>query len=125
MTEKTKSSAGMKLKIISPDQPFFEGSVESIIAKTTDGYQGFLKGRAACCVLLAEDGDVKFRCTGGAADLQGVGFGAGTGDGDSVAGSKTPLPDAEGFLRAKTKGGFAYVNGDVTIFVDEVGWAEN
>ena len=119
MTEKTKSSAGMKLKIISPDQPFFEGSVESIIVKTTDGYQGFLKGRAACCVLLAEDGDVKFRCTGGSA-----GFGAGTG-GDSGAGSKIPAPDADGFLRAKTKGGFAYVNGDVTIFVDEVGWAEN
>ena len=124
MTEKTKSSAGMKLKIISPDQPFFEGSVESIIIKTTDGYQGFLKGRAACCVLLAEDGDVKFRCTGGSAGLQGAGFGAGMG-GDSGAGSKIPAPDADGFLRAKTKGGFAYVNGDVTIFVDEVGWAEN
>ena len=98
--------------------------MDSIIVKTTDGYQGFLKGRAACCVLLAEDGDVKFRCTGGIAGLQGAVFGAGT-DGDSGAGSKTPAPDADGFLRAKTKGGFAYVNGDVTIFVDEVGWAEN
>lgn len=125
MAEKTNSSAGMKLKIISPDQPFFEGSVESIIVKTTDGYQGFLKGRAACCVLLADDGDVKFRCTGGGAGLQEAGFGAGTGGGDSGAGSKTPVPDADGFLRARTKGGFAYVNGDVTIFVDEASWAEN
>lgn len=85
---------GLKLKIVSPEKTLFEGYVESVIIKTTDGYEGFLKDRATCCKLLAEDGNIRLREAG-----------------------------AE-FKNVKTKGGFAYMNGDMTIYADEADWDE-
>lgn len=94
MAKSTKTAEGMMLKILSPDQVLYEGSVESVIIKTTEGYEGFLKGRAPCCKLLAEEGDVRLRETG------------------------------KEFRTIKTKGGFAYMDKTMTIYADEAEWDE-
>lgn len=45
--------SGLPVKIMCPDKTLFDGVAESVIIKTNDGYEGFLKDRAACCRLLA------------------------------------------------------------------------
>ena len=43
MTQKHKESGAMKLRLLSPERLLYEGEVESLIVKTQDGYEGFLK----------------------------------------------------------------------------------
>ena len=100
MAEPNKTKAAgricgsLRLRIVSPEKTLFAGDVESVIIKTDDGYEGFLKDRASCCMLLAEDGNVRLR----------------------EAGTE--------FKNVKTKGGFAYMNGDMLIYADEADWDE-
>ena len=61
MVQKVKPAAGMHLKVISPDRLLYEGMIDSLVVKTEDGYEGFLRGRAPCCKLLAAQGDIRFR----------------------------------------------------------------
>ena len=53
--------SGLPVKIMCPDKTLFDGVAESVIIKTNDGYEGFLKDRAACCRLLASEGRIKLR----------------------------------------------------------------
>ena len=62
MVQKVKPAAGMHLKVISPDRLLYEGMIDSLVVKTEDGYEGFLRGRAPCCKLLAAQGDDTVRC---------------------------------------------------------------
>lgn len=98
MVQKVKPAAGMHLKVISPDRLLYEGMIDSLVVKTEDGYEGFLRGRAPCCKLLAAQGDIRFH-----AILRA---------------------DEDGFLRALTRGGFLYMNGDVIVYADEVRWQD-
>lgn len=94
---KDKSAAttgGLMLRIVSPEKTLYEGSVESIIIKTPEGYEGFLKDRAPCCKLLADEGTVRLREAGG------------------------------DFRTIKTKGGFAYMDKAMTVYADEAEWDE-
>ena len=110
MTQKHKESGAMKLRLLSPELLLYEGEVESLIVKTQDGYEGFLRGRAPCCKLLAAQGDVKFRI---AAEAKG----------NANAAESAPKPDKDGFLKAITRGGFLYMNGDIIVYADEADWA--
>ena len=109
MMQKAKQAVGMNLKVISPDQVLYEGRIDSLVVKTEEGYEGFLRGRAPCCKLLAAQGDIKFH----AVETAG-------GNPDEYA-ART---DKNGFLRALTRGGFLYMNGDITVYADEVQWNE-
>lgn len=110
MTQKHKESGAMKLRLLSPERLLYEGEVESLIVKTQDGYEGFLRGRAPCCKLLAAQGDVKFRI---AAEAKG----------NADAAESAPKPDKDGFLKAITRGGFLYMNGDIIVYADAADWA--
>ncbi len=80
---------GMRVRVICPDKTLFDGEAESVIIKTRDGYEGFLKGRATCFRLLPEEGEIKLRGSG----------------------------EAE-FQTIKAKGGFAHMDGTLTIYAD-------
>ncbi len=80
---------GMRVKVICPDRTLFDDEAESVIIKTRDGYEGFLKGRAACVRLLPDDGEIKLRDSG----------------------------ETE-FKTIKAKGGFAHMDGTLTIYAD-------
>ena len=69
-----------------------------------------MRGRAPCCKLLAAQGDVKFRIAAGA-------------KGNADAAESAPKPDKDGFLKAITRGGFLYMNGDIIVYADEADWA--
>lgn len=80
---------GMRVKVICPDKTLFDDEAESVIIKTRDGYEGFLKGRAPCVRLLPEEGEIKLRKSG----------------------------EAE-FKTIKAKGGFASMDKTLTIYAD-------
>lgn len=109
MAQKAKPAAGMNLKVLSPDQLLYEGRIDSLVVKTEEGYEGFLRGRAPCCKLLAAQGDIRFHAAA---------------DADGSSGAYAAQTDKDGFLRAVTRGGFLYMNGDVTVYADEVHWNE-
>ena len=88
-----EGGSGMRVKVICPDKTLFDDEAESVIIKTCDGYEGFLKGRAPCFRLLPEEGEIKLRGSG----------------------------EAE-FKTIKAKGGFAHMDGILTIYVDEARW---
>ena len=88
-----EGGSGMRVKVICPDKTLFDDEAESVIIKTCDGYEGFLKGRAPCFRLLPEEGEIKLRGSG----------------------------EAE-FKTIKAKGGFAHMDGILTIYIDEARW---
>ncbi len=84
---------GMRVRVICPDKTLFDGEAESVIIKTRDGYEGFLKGRATCFRLLPEEGEIKLRKSG----------------------------ETE-FETIEAKGGFAHMDRTLTIYADEARW---
>ncbi len=88
-----EGGSGMRVKVICPDKTLFDDEAESVIIKTCDGYEGFLKGRAPCFRLLPEEGEIKLR-GGGEAEFKTI----------------------------KARGGFAHMDGILTIYVDEARW---
>ena len=70
----------------------------------------FLRGRAPCCKLLAAQGDVKFPHRD-------------RGEKETRMPRRAPKPDKDGFLKAITRGGFLYMNGDIIVYADEADWA--
>ena len=63
-------NTGFHLEIVTPENAFYSGEVESVIVKTTEGYEGFLSGHSWCCKLLAEDGEVKLRPVGDTENIE-------------------------------------------------------
>ena len=88
-----ENGGGMRVRVICPDKTLFDGEAESVIIKTRDGYEGFLKDRATCFRLLPEEGEIKLRSRG-----------------------------EEEFRTIKAKGGFAHMDGTLTIYADEAEW---
>lgn len=86
----TGAGKGFAVKIVSPEKTIFDGICESVTVKTTDGYEGFLRGRAACCKLLAEDGRIKLR-----------------------------KKDESSLTELTTQGGFLYMNDTMLIYTDK------
>lgn len=90
---------GFNVQIVSPDEIFFDGVARSVVAKTQNGYEGFLRDRAACCMLLADDGKVKL---------------AFSSEGEEGEIEKT----------LNTQGGFLFMDGKLTIYTDKASWEE-
>lgn len=109
---------GIKLRVITPDALFYEGRVSSIIVKTVDGYMGFLRGRAPACVLLAEDGKLRFREIPGQGDKNRPQIPQ--KEQSSPAGKKKE--EEEPLIEARIEGGFAYMKGNMTIYTDSAKW---
>lgn len=86
----TGESRGFTVKIVSPEKTVFDGICESVTVKTTDGYEGFLRGRAACCKLLAENGRISLR-----------------------------KKDESSLSELTTQGGFLYMNDTMLIYTDK------
>ena len=78
----------LRVRLLCPDETVFDDYAESVIIKTCDGYEGFLKDRAACCRILASEGEVRIKKAG------------------------------EEFKTFQTKGGFAHMDGMLTIYAD-------
>ena len=78
----------LRVRLLCPDETAFDEDAESVILKTCDGYEGFLKDRAPCVRILADEGEVRIK----KAD--------------------------EEFRTFTTKGGFAHMDGTLTIYAD-------
>ena len=89
---------GMRLTVITPEEEFYNGTVESVIVRTLDGYMGFLENRAPACVLLHDEGSLQFREAGAA-------------------------PEKD-MLRILLNGGFAFMDEDLTIYADQARWED-
>ena len=101
MDRKNKAGSetgGLRLTVITPEEEFFDGMVESVIVRTLDGYMGFLENRASACVMLHDEGVLQFRR-------------AGAESGDMV--------------KAILSGGFAFMDEEMTIYTDYARWPES
>lgn len=87
--------SGMRLTVITPEEEFYDGMVESVVVRTLDGYIGFLENRAPACVLLHDEGSLQFR-----------------------------EKNEKEMVRAFLNGGFAFVDEEVTIYTDSASWPE-
>ena len=87
---------GMRLTVITPEEEFYDGMVESVIVRTLDGYMGFLENRAPICVRLHDEGYLQFREAGKGSE--------------------------KNMVRAHLDGGFAFMDEDLTIYTDRARW---
>ena len=110
-----RSGSGFHLRIITPEQLFYDGWVGSVILDTVDGQMGFLKDRAPVCTLLKPDGKARLRPSSGksAGNL---------GGGPGFPGSASA--DEAGFLEIHLAGGFAHMNEDLLIYTDGAIWKD-
>ena len=92
-------TGGMRLTVITPEEEFYDGMVESVIVRTLDGYMGFLENRAPACVLLHDEGSLQFR--------------------EKDAEQKTDM------VRAFLDGGFAFMDEELTIYTDQARWEDD
>lgn len=51
----------VKVEVMTPEELFYSGEVNSITVKTISGSEGFLPGHGWCCKLLADQGALKIR----------------------------------------------------------------
>ncbi len=108
--EKAESSkdSSFALRIITPEKTLFDGRCESVTVETADGFEGFLRGRAACCKLLAAHGRIKLRAALGNCE-------------------KAAEPNggtAPSVRSLKTDGGFLHMDGRLLIYADAAEWDE-
>ena len=89
---------GLRLTVITPNEEFYDGMVESVVVRTLDGYMGFLENRAPACVLLHDEGSLRFR--------------------------RTEDGGGSGMARAFLNGGFAFMDKELTIYTDQARWME-
>ena len=108
---------GIKLRVITPDALFYEGRVSSVIVKTVDGYMGFLRNRAPACMLLAQEGKLRFREIPG---QEGTNRPPALKKEEKEATGKKDKDDD--FFEASIEGGFAYMKGNMTIYTDSARW---
>ena len=88
-----RKDKGLLVRIITPEEEFYSGMVESAVLRTTEGYMGFLPGRAPACVLLHDESSLQMRLPGG-------------GD----------------FARVFLEGGFAFMDESLTVYTDHASW---
>ena len=89
---------GIHLTVVTPEADFYDGTAESILVRTVDGYMGFLQGRSPICALLHDEGKLRFR-----------------------------EPGSSDFVEAFLSGGFAFMDepgGELTIYTDNAHWPE-
>lgn len=111
-------AAGFKLRVITPEALFYEGTADSVILETVDGFMGFLAGRAPACVLLAAEGKLRFREK---KEEDDSGKGKDTAEENNMH-KQGKVPSEEGFLEAYLEGGFAYMKEDLVIYTDKADW---
>ena len=58
--------ASTKLEILTPQDMFYSGEVESLTVQTLSGDEGYLPGHVWCRKLLKDDGKIRFREAGSA-----------------------------------------------------------
>lgn len=51
----------VKLEVMTPEELFYSGEVNSVTVQTISGSEGFLPGHEWCCKLLARHGSLKIR----------------------------------------------------------------
>ena len=90
---------GMYLSVITPEGEFYGGLVESIVVRTLDGYLGLQENRMPACILLHDEGSLRFR-------------------------EKDAEPGSE-MIRLSLSGGIAFVDGEVTVYTDSAQIAED
>lgn len=93
------SGKGIHLTVVTPEENFYDGTAESILVRTVDGYMGFLHGRSSVCALLHQEGRLRFREPGGS-----------------------------DFVEAFLTGGFAFMDetgDDMIIYTDSAHWPED
>ena len=96
---KAESGAGgLRLTVITPEEEFFDGMVESVVVRTLDGYMGFLENRASACVMLHDEGVLQFRRAGA---------------------------EPGNMVKAILSGGFAFMDEEMTIYTDYARWPES
>lgn len=83
------------LEIVTPEQLFYRGEVEMVIAPTMDGYEGFMANHSHACVLL-DEGRLRIR----------------------EAGQKD-------FKVANIKSGYIDIKDKFVAFCDDAAWAES
>ena len=93
-------SRPLRLEIKTPTDAFYEGDVEMVMVKTTDGYEGFMAAHEWALKLLADDGEVRIKEIGN-------------------AGSTAKDRD---FRIARLKGGVMEVRDHIFIFTEEAEW---
>jgi len=85
----------VKLQIITPSKLFYEGDIELVIVRTTEGEEGFMAHHSWACKLLAAGGEM---------DIQEVG--------------------QKDFKVAAISGGFIDVMEDIVVYTDAAEWQE-
>lgn len=90
---------GMYLSVITPEGEFYEGFVESIVVRALDGYLGIQENRMPACILLHDEGELRFR------------------EQDAEPGSE--------MIHMRLSGGIAFVDGEVTVYTDQAEPAED
>ncbi|MCH4007109.1 MAG: F0F1 ATP synthase subunit delta [Eubacterium sp.] len=82
----------VKVEVMTPEELFYSGDVNSVTVRTISGSEGFLPGHEWCCKLLAENGSLKIR----------------------EDGSKVKTADI--------KNGYIEVRDDIIVFCDQAEW---
>ena len=110
------SAGGMRLTVITPEEAFYDGVVESVVVRTPDGYMGFLPNRAPACVLLHDEGRLRFReqdAEQKSVEPKGA---------EAKSGAPKSAEPQSDMVRAFLDGGFAFVDEEVTIYTDQARW---
>ena len=95
--KKENTAGGLRLTVITPEEEFYDGMVESVVVRTLDGYMGFLENRAPACVVLHDEGVLQFRAAG---------------------------DTSRDMVKAFLNGGFAFMDEEMTIYTDYARWPE-
>ena len=85
---------GFLLDVVTPEERFFSGEVESVVVKTLTGEEGFLANHIWACKIL-DAGEMRIRDKG-----------------------------SKEVRTAEISGGYIDVHGDIMIFTDSAEWKE-
>jgi F0F1-type ATP synthase epsilon subunit len=88
-----------KLEIITPNEMFYDGEVEILMAETVDGDEGYMPNHVWCCKLLKEEGKLRLREVGGPAGPTGL-------------------------KSASIKGGYVEIRDHFVVYTEDAKWDE-
>lgn len=86
-----------KLEIITPNDMFYDGEVETLMAETVDGDEGYMPNHVWCCKLLKAEGKLRLRETGAPSGPNGLKV-------------------------AKIKGGFVEIRDHFVVYAEDAEW---
>lgn len=109
-------AGGLRLTVITPEEAFYDGVVESVVVRTPDGSMGFLQNRSPACVLLHDEGSLQFR------EKDAEVKGAEPKRAETKSGAPKRAEPKSDMVRAFLSGGFAFVDEAVTIYTDYARW---